>query len=581
MLKVPRFFSVRPVILWLLAIVPAWAGGGPENVFLVVNSADMASLTIANHFVSVRKIPTSCVFEINWPDAPMKTDIDTFRERMLSPILSEIKRRKLTRQIDYIIYSDGFPFAADFSSDVGSTNDKFTVAAVTSLTFLHELVMEGNAAYKEAVNHYARNVLSNASGESRGFRSQIGIDPMGNRVQPGISSPRYYLSMMLGSTRGTENNSLGEVLRYLTRGAKADGSKPDGTIYFVKNDDIRSQVRHDRFSEVVDELVELGVNAEVVEGRNTAKECLPVGKNDVAGAMVGFYKYSVPASGCKILPGAICENFTSWGGDLTGSHTKMQTLLCDFLRFGAVASSGTVTEPYAIHAKFPHPRMHLHYARGCSVAEAYYQSVLSPYQLVIVGDPLCQPWAVAPSVEITGLDRKRPLSGTQEIQVSAKSATGYSIRNFDVFIDGVLLLRALPGKAIKLDTTKLANGYHELRVVAVEESKIETQGRAFASFVSMNHTGDEAGRLTGVTGEVQRKGGVIYVKIQSRGARELRLYKGRQLIGSMPGETALIRCSSQELGVGKSTLTPVAVPKVSGDKPVFGFPIEVKVGLGR
>ena len=39
----------------------------------------------------------------------------------------------------------------------------------------------------------------------------------------------------------------------------------------------------------------------------------------------------------------------------------------------------------------------LHYARGCSLAESFYQSISGPYQLLIVGDPLCQPWAVLPT----------------------------------------------------------------------------------------------------------------------------------------------------------------------------------------
>ena len=53
--------------------------------------------------------------------------------------------------------------------------------------------------------------------------------------------------MMLGVTAG-RGNSLGEVLNYLRRSAAADGTHPKGTIYYVKNDDIRSKVRHDALS---------------------------------------------------------------------------------------------------------------------------------------------------------------------------------------------------------------------------------------------------------------------------------------------------------------------------------------------
>ena len=47
--------------------------------------------------------------------------------------------------------------------------------------------------------------------------------------------------------------------------------------------------------------------------------------------------------------------------------------------------------------------IHVHYARGCSLAEAFYQSVCGPYQLLIVGDPLCRPWANIPQVSVAAV----------------------------------------------------------------------------------------------------------------------------------------------------------------------------------
>ena len=40
----------------------AQAGGGPENVFVVVNSASWASQSVANHFIKLRDIPPVNVY---------------------------------------------------------------------------------------------------------------------------------------------------------------------------------------------------------------------------------------------------------------------------------------------------------------------------------------------------------------------------------------------------------------------------------------------------------------------------------------------------------------------------------------
>ena len=73
-------------VLRASAFLPAaQAGGGPENVLLVVNSADSDSMTIANHYVQLRQIPPSNVMYLNWRGPPAKTDINTFREKILTP----------------------------------------------------------------------------------------------------------------------------------------------------------------------------------------------------------------------------------------------------------------------------------------------------------------------------------------------------------------------------------------------------------------------------------------------------------------------------------------------------------------
>ena len=217
---------------------------------------------------------------------------------------------------------------------------------------------------------------------THGFRGVYGWDEQGEIVATG--GQRYLLSTMLAVTSG-RGNSVSEALDTLRRSVAADGTRPTGTIFYMQrpDKDARTEARREGFASAVAALRSLGVRAEI------QKATLPHGRHDVMGLMTGTAHFKWQFSSNTILPGAICENLTSLGGYLRPGRD--QTPLTHLLRYGAAGSSGTVTEPYAIPEKFPHPFLHVHYARGCSLAEAFYQSVHGPYQLLIVGDPFCRP----------------------------------------------------------------------------------------------------------------------------------------------------------------------------------------------
>ena len=136
-----------------------------------------------------------------------------------------------------------------------------------------------------------------------------------------------------------------------------------GTIYFMKNNDIRSTTRHDCYAGIVQQLTTLGVSAQVQDG------FIPQQANAIAGLMTGAINFDFAASKSKILPGAICEHLTSSGGVLKANAA--QTPLTEFLRYGAAGASGTVFEPLALQAKFPLPSLQLHYARAARLPNRF------------------------------------------------------------------------------------------------------------------------------------------------------------------------------------------------------------------
>ena len=284
---------------------------------------------------------------------------------------------------------------------------------------------------------------------------------------PGQGMP-YVISTVLAVTSG-RGNSVEESLSSLKRSVAADGTHPAGTVYFMKNNDIRSLTREWGFQRAVEKLAEAGVKGEVLSG------VLPQGKPDVAGVCVGSPEFNWSDSGNTILPGAICENFTSLGGVMTAEG--FQTPLTEFIRHGAAGASGTVIEPYALQAKFPTPFIQYFYAQGCSLGEAFYQSLSTPYQTLIVGDALCRPWGRRIEVSVKGINPSSTIRGVVRITPSTKSPDGIEPGSFELYSDmGGLLMKVKPGESFELDTTKLPDGPQKLSVIARGTDPLGMQG---------------------------------------------------------------------------------------------------------
>lgn len=577
MLRVHRRSLTRiPFISWAFWLLVTsnvlQAGGGPENVFLVVNRNDADSKTVANHFARLRSIPDVNVYEMDWRGSNSITALKTFRNAFLEPIFKEIEKRKLTRQIDYIVYSAGLPYAVNIKEDFGENGPPREVgvlASITGMTYLANLVRAESLTYAQPqaqTNNYFS--ASRSSTSTRGFRSSYAWTRQGQR-SAGIGN-RYYLSTMLGYTAG-RGNTIDEVRNYLYRAASADGIRPRGTIYYMKNADIRSRARDNEFQHAVDQLTSLGVNAQIINGdHRTKRDLIPTNRPDVMGASIGWANFSWADSGSRILPGAICEHFTSYGGVLrTGAG---QTPLSEFLRHGAAGASGTVFEPRAIWFKFPHASIHVHYARGCTLAEAFFQSVASPYQLLVVGDPLCRPWAQIPAIVAKGVQPGDRLTGKVTITPGSRSL---DIAKYQLYLDGRLRDECSPGETFSLDTTSKPDGFHELRIVGIDNSPIENQGRMIIPV----HFDNFKRKLACRPFPAKRFlfGERVQLQVEAPNAREVHILHRRKVLAKMTRDKGTVVIDSKDLGTGTTNLTAIAMQAAGAKHAWFSDPIEVQI----
>ncbi len=554
----------------ILCVTPlAQAGGGPENVFLVVNSRSWASRTIANHYVELRGIPSSNILYLDWDKSVETTDIATFRHEILRPIIKAIDKNRLGGQIDYIVYSSDFPYQIDYSSELPRPG-KFTSGSITSLTFLYEMVMgpKGTVSQLGTSNNWYANTSTDPH-STTGFSNRYSwAGPQKRSVSD--ENRNYMLSTMLGYTSG-RGNSVEQVIHYLKHSVLADGSHPKGTVYFMTNSDIRTITRKPFFKDTIQAIRREGGRAELVEG------VTPIQKPDVIGLTMGKARYHWHKSGSHFLPGAICDNLTSFGGVLRDGAS--QTPLTEALKFAATASSGTVIEPYAIAKKFPNPVMHLHYQRGCSLAEAYYLSVVNPYQLLIVGDPLCQPFANIPTVSVEGIPSDGHVSGQVTLRPSVSGGSpGASVDKYEVFFDGRRRQTARAGQSMTFDSQAMPDGYHELRVVALMNDRVQTRGRAIIPIIVANRDRHISVKMQ-ETREVPFDAKVT-LKIRSKGSTGLALFADRHFLGKTPKPTGSVEVSAQPLGFGPARLMAVGISEEAIDN-VFSDPIKFDVVPGR
>ena len=438
--------SRKLAVLCLVGLTAAHARAlGPHEVLLLVNDQSVDSVEIGRAFTRLRGVPTQNVVSVSLPEktfqAPLQITPEAFTDLIWRPATDEADRRGISDHILAWVYSVDFPTRVSTAP----------MLSVQGLTFLRNRLPK-----PETVKHgsYPSPLFAGPNNpRSVAYRSQT-LEVFSEWLRDEMPLP----SMMLGYTR-VNGNTKDEVLECLQRGAESDFTAPRGMVYFVTNGNVRSTARDWQFPSAVKALAKRGVKA-------TSLPAMPSGRHDIVGLMTGAAVVD-PGQDNVYLPGSIGEHFTSWAGcfDRAG-----QTKLTVWIAAGAVASAGTVVEPYANWQKFPSGWLFVHYASGCCVLESFYQALRCPLQTIVVGDPLAQPWAPRAELEILGIG-EGTASGILELQASARGKLAHYLR-FVYLLDGRVVGK---GKRFSLDTRKVQDGRHLLRVVGYRAGAVRSQ----------------------------------------------------------------------------------------------------------
>jgi uncharacterized protein (TIGR03790 family) len=403
-----------------------WAGGGGLNVIVVVNQNSTNSVQLGNDYCEQRGVPPQNVLRLtNWTGGSINWSPADFQNQLVNPLLAMIASRGLTNQAQFVLLSMDIPYRVTDATGQNST---------TSALFY------GFKTNGAPVAGIASCSLPDNSSNSYAYSEM----PFAQAL-PNTAVTNSFLAMMLTDTNlaGAEN--------ILQRGVAADGSFPTQTVYLAKTSDTARNVRFVEFDNSVFENQVAGNFAVTrIQSDSTAF-------TNLFGLLTGLANFALATN--AFVPGGLGDTLTSYGGYIL--ENSGQTPLLAFLEAGAAGSFGTVVEPCNYTQKFPDPVDYFYQTRGFSLAEAYYQSVLNPFQGLSVGEPLAAPFARPGGADWSSLTNGSVLTGQTALSVNfSAAATNLPLAQADLFVDGTFFqtMTNLPPAAGNVLTATL-NGH--------------------------------------------------------------------------------------------------------------------------
>jgi uncharacterized protein (TIGR03790 family) len=327
--------SLLPGLVLCAAAAQA-EGLSADRLGVIYSQNDRSSVRVAHYYATARRIPAANLIGLPVPDRSVidRGELARLRALMLAALPSEVQSLLL-------VWSR--PYAVE------------CMAVTTAFA----------AGYRPGFcEPGCGRTLANPLYDTRGW---LPADTTG-----------WLPAMLLPSS----DEALARAL--IDRGIQADGTAPRGTVYLIRTADAARNVRSSEYADA----------RTLLSGRIMLVEQAPM-RRPTAGVL-GYFTGTAHVDELQYIdfrPGAAADHLTSTGGALEGS-TQMSAV--QWLRRGATASYGSVSEPCNLIEKFPAPAVLLdHYLRGDTLLEAYWKSVAMPGQGLIIGEPLARPYASA------------------------------------------------------------------------------------------------------------------------------------------------------------------------------------------
>ena len=421
------------VSMLLATAAAALAGGGPQNVLIVVNDESIDSQQVGVLYRQTRGIPERNICHVSISPRTNRVNSGLFQTSVVSRIHQHIADHGLSNQIDFIVLSKDIPYAARWST--------------------HSYLQNGTTAviFYGLKDFADPDCQIHAGTDNAYFQTERAF-----HRSDAYAGSNYYLCTMLTA------RWLNLATALIARTRSADGTFPSGEIELFKSSDPYRNIRYRRFDDLrfsslfftnfpLVKVAENQWNA-VFQNTNLLGYC--------QGVSTSLWIYNH-----VYLPGAICDHFTSYGGSLFDAELQTQMSILDWIQAGASASYGTVVEPCSFLAKFPDPMVYFWQYRGFNLAECYWMSVKNPYQGVFLGDPLMAPYATPPLISITNLLSNEVVAGVVTMEITATTNSfdiapqAIDLYVDDLFVDTLTNTPPAPGNLLKVSVNSTTCSY--------------------------------------------------------------------------------------------------------------------------
>lgn len=326
-----------------------------DRVLLVINQSSIESTEIGAYYRAKRDIPRDNVLFIDVSRTEEVTNSE-YSSSIEAPVRAKLKG--LRKKIDFIVLTKGVPIRI-----------KEGGFAVDAMLAAMDLTFQPIAKVEEADIRRA-------------------ISPYFNKSEP-FDSAKFGFRLV---TR-LDGYSVEDAKRLVDNSLAA---KPERGPFFF---DEAANRKEGGYLEI---QATLGRANEVLRGKgyetsldSTDKFVAPNGplmgyaswgSNDSAFSLEAY-------KSIRFKPGALCETFVSTSGRTFVPTTGGQSLIGDLIASGVTGVKGYVSEPYTFALAKPEILFD-RYTSGRNLAESFYAaSMVLKWKDVVIGDPLCCPYA--------------------------------------------------------------------------------------------------------------------------------------------------------------------------------------------